>query len=136
MRRVPRVARSAAALALAVGVVSDCAEAQGIDAFVAEARARQGLAASAPADPITWLRRVSLDLTGLPPTPSAARAFAADERDGARERAVDALLASPAYGERWAVWWLDLARYADSQGYEKDGLRPTILRRPLRSGWK
>ena len=69
------------------------------------------------------LRRVSLDLIGLPPTPAEIDAFVADTRPDAYERLVDRLLASPHYGERWARPWLDLARYADSNGYEKDGLR-------------
>lgn len=66
------------------------------------------------------LRRVSLDLTGLPPTESELAAFVADKSPGAYERHVDRLLASPRFGERWALWWLDLARYADTKGYEKD----------------
>ena len=73
------------------------------------------------------LRRVSLDLTGLPPTSDEVRAFIADERADAYEQIVDRLLAKPAFGERWAAVWLDLARYADSQGYAPDGPR-TIWR--------
>jgi hypothetical protein len=99
-----------------------------IDAFVAERHRALGLAAAPPADPRTWLRRVALDLTGLPPTPEQADAFAADASPDARARAVDQLLASPRYAERWTQWWLDLARYADSQGYEKDALRRTMWR--------
>ena len=77
-------------------------------------------ATSAPADKLSLVRRVYLDLIGLPPTPEEADAFAADGRRGAYERLVDRLLASPHYGERWARRWLDLARYADTNGYEKD----------------
>ncbi len=66
------------------------------------------------------IRRLSLDLIGLPPTPDEAQAFIKDKRPDAYERLVDRLLASPHYGERWAQPWLDLARYADTNGYEKD----------------
>jgi hypothetical protein len=77
-------------------------------------------ASSPPADKLTLVRRVYLDLIGLPPTIEEADAFIADEHDGAFHRLVDRLLASPRYGERWARRWLDLARYADTNGYEKD----------------
>jgi cytochrome c553 len=98
-----------------------------IDAFVL-ARLRQGgLAPSPEAAKETLIRRVTLDLTGLPPTLDEIDAFLAETRPDAYERAVDRLLSSPAYGERMARPWLDLARYADSDGYEKD------LRR---TGWK
>lgn len=99
-----------------------------IDHFVARAREARGLRASPHADPATLLRRVSLDLTGLPPTLDEVQAFAADPSPAAYERAVDRLLASPHYGEHQAVWWLDLARYADTKGYEKDARRPGIWR--------
>ena len=102
-----------------------------IDAFTAVAMRAHGLSPSPTAAPANWLRRVTLDLTGLPPTLAEAEAFAADiagDAKAARERAVDRLLASDAYAERWTQWWLDLARYADSQGYEKDPLRPTMWR--------
>jgi hypothetical protein len=105
---------------------------QDLDRFVLARLEQQGIAPSPPADRATWLRRASLDLCGLPPTPEEAAAFeagaAADETDAAFERQVDLLLAKPAFGERWAQMWLDLARYADSQGYEKDELRPTMWR--------
>ena len=78
------------------------------------------LAPSPEASREALLRRVSLDLVGLPPTPAEIDAFLADTSPGAYERVVDRLLASPHYGERWARPWLDLARYADSNGYEKD----------------
>ncbi len=80
-------------------------------------------APSPEAEKATLLRRLSLDLTGLPPTLAESDAFLADPSPGACERAVDRLLASPRYGERWASVWLDLARFADTQGYEKDNLR-------------
>ena len=66
------------------------------------------------------IRRLSLDLIGLPPTPEEVKEFIADQKPGAYERLVDRLLASPHFGERWAQPWLDLARYADTNGYEKD----------------
>ena len=91
-----------------------------LDAFVAHALEERGLAPSPPADRATWLRRASLDLIGLPPTPERVAAFVADEREDAFERAVDELLADPGFGERWASVWLDLARYADTCGYGMD----------------
>jgi hypothetical protein len=78
---------------------------------------------TAEADRATLLRRVSLDLTGLPPTPDQYRTFLADRSPDAFEKQVDRLLVSPSFGERWATLWLDLARYADSKGYEKDDIR-------------
>jgi hypothetical protein len=96
-----------------------------IDAFVLARLEAEGLAPSPEADRLTLLRRVSLDLTGLLPTPEEADAFLADRAPDAYERAVDRLLASPHFGERWARPWLDLARYADSHGYEKD--RPRVM---------
>ena len=89
---------------------------------------REGLAPSPEADRFTLLRRVSLDLRGLPPTPREIDAFAADTSPDAYERAVDRFLADPAFGERRARIWLDLARYADSAGYGSDPLRPNIWR--------
>lgn len=98
-----------------------------IDAFVLERLEREGLEPQREADARTLLRRLSLDLTGLPPSPEEARAFA-DERDPqAYDRAVERLLASPHFGERWALPWLDLARYADTNGYEKDARRSNWL---------
>src|SRR5581483_10459530 len=76
------------------------------------------------ADKAALLRRVSFDLTGLPPTVQELAAFQADDSPAAYEKQVDRLLASPRYGERWASVWLDLARYADTKGYEKDLERP------------
>ena len=94
-----------------------------VDRFVWAKLRSEGLAPSAEADPITWLRRVSLDLTGLPPTVAEVDAFLADKTPAARERVVDRLLASPRYGEHMAVAWLDAARYADTSGYQNDGPR-------------
>jgi Protein of unknown function (DUF1553)/Protein of unknown function (DUF1549)/Planctomycete cytochrome C len=91
-----------------------------IDAFVLARLEREGLTPSTEAERSTLLRRVSLDLIGLPPTPEEVDAFLADRAADAYERQVDRLLDSPHYGERWARRWLDLARYADTNGYEKD----------------
>ncbi|MGH9843936.1 MAG: PSD1 and planctomycete cytochrome C domain-containing protein [Blastocatellia bacterium] len=96
-----------------------------IDAFVQARLEKEGLQPSAEAGRVTLLRRVSLDLIGLPPTPQEVDEFLADGSNEAYEKAVDRLLASPHYGERWARPWLDLARYADSHGYEKD--RPRVM---------
>lgn len=98
-----------------------------IDRFVFATLVRNGMEPSPPADPHTLLRRVSFDLTGLPPSPAEVAAFAADPSDANYAAVVDRLLASPAYGERMARLWLDLARYADSAGYGSDPLR-TIWR--------
>lgn len=99
-----------------------------IDAFVRARLRKEGLAPSPVADRETLIRRLSLDLTGLPPTPAEVRAFLADTSPNAYEQLVDRLLASQHYGERWARHWLDLARYADSDGYEKDTGRPFAWR--------
>lgn len=95
----------------------------GIDAFVLARLDAEKLKPAPEADPYVLARRVSLDLTGLPPDPSRAAAFVQDPSPAAYERLVDELLASPRFGERWARMWLDLARYADTQGYEKDNRR-------------
>jgi hypothetical protein len=94
-----------------------------IDAFVLARLEAEGLAPSPEADKTTVLRRVTFDLTGLPPTPAEVDAFVADQSPDAFERVVDRLLASPRYGERMATRWLDGARYADSNGYQSDGER-------------
>lgn len=94
-----------------------------IDAFVRETIAARGLEPAAEASRETLIRRVSLDLTGLPPTPDEVDAFVADSAPDAYEKLVDRLLASPAYGERMAWDWLDAARYADSNGYQGDADR-------------
>lgn len=99
-----------------------------IDAFVLARLEKENLPPSSEADKRTLLRRVSLDLTGLPPSRGELRAFLSDNRPDAYERAVDRLLASPHFGERWARPWLDRARYADSDGYEKDWVRPWAWR--------
>jgi hypothetical protein len=84
-----------------------------LDAFVLKQLDQRQLAPNPPADRQTWLRRVTFDLTGLPPTPAEVAVFLADATPDAHERVVDRLLASPGYGERWARMWLDLARYSD-----------------------
>ena len=94
-----------------------------IDHFVLSRLEQEKLRPSAEADRAVLLRRVSLDLTGLPPTLEEVDAFLANKSADAYEKVADRLLASPAYGERWARPWLDLARYADTQGYEKDNRR-------------
>ncbi|MGC6489581.1 MAG: PSD1 and planctomycete cytochrome C domain-containing protein, partial [Planctomycetota bacterium] len=94
-----------------------------IDRFVRAQLSARGIPPAPEADRLTLARRLYLDLTGLPPTPAQADAFAADGRPDAYERLVDRLLASEAYAERQARRWLDLARYADSNGYEKDRAR-------------
>ena len=96
-----------------------------LDRFVLARLEKERLAPSPVADPARWLRRVSLDLIGLPPTPNEVAAFLADAPSGepAYARVVERLLASPHYGERWARPWLDLARYADSHGFQRDDLR-------------
>jgi hypothetical protein len=95
----------------------------GVDHFVAAALRARGLSPSAEADPATLLRRVTFDLTGLPPTVEALEAYLGDRNPGAYERAVDGLLASKHFGERMAVDWLDAARYADTNGYFGDKTR-------------
>jgi mono/diheme cytochrome c family protein len=94
-----------------------------IDPFVLAPLERDGIAPSPEADRPTLLRRLALDLVGLPPTPEEVAAFAADARPDAYERQVDRLLASPHFGERWGRLWLDAARYADSNGYSIDAPR-------------
>ncbi|PYV39748.1 MAG: hypothetical protein DMG06_22280, partial [Acidobacteria bacterium] len=94
-----------------------------IDHFVLSRLEKEGLSPSLEADKATLIRRVTLDLTGLPPTIQEMDFFLADTNPNAYEKLVDRLLASPYYGERWARPWLDLARYADTHGYEKDDRR-------------
>ncbi|WP_321477428.1 PSD1 and planctomycete cytochrome C domain-containing protein [uncultured Paludibaculum sp.] len=94
-----------------------------IDAFVFTRLQKEGLAPSPRASKITLLRRLSLDLTGLPPTPAEVDAFVADQSADGYKKQVERLLASPHYGEKWGRWWLDAARYADSDGFEKDKQR-------------
>ena len=99
-----------------------------IDAFILRRLEAEGIQPSPEADRNTLVRRLSFDLTGLPPTPGEVAAFLADERPEAYEELVERLLDSPHYGEKWARHWLDLARYADSDGYETDQLRPNAWR--------
>ena len=99
-----------------------------IDRFILARLEKEKLATSPEADASTLLRRLSLDLTGLPPTPAEVAEFLADDQPNAYERAVDRLLASPHFGERWGRHWLDLAHYADSDGYLGDALRPNAWR--------
>ncbi len=94
-----------------------------IDAFVKATHGQHDLAFSKASSEAKLLRRVALDLTGLPPTVAELDAFLKDEKEGAYDRAVTRLLNSKHYGERWARWWMDAGRYADSNGYEKDAER-------------
>ncbi|HEX4132231.1 MAG TPA: DUF1553 domain-containing protein [Pirellulales bacterium] len=91
-----------------------------IDRFVAAALVDKGLEPSAPADKRALLRRATFDLTGLPPTPEEIEAFEADDASDAFERVVDRLLESPRYGERWGRHWLDVVRFGESRGYERN----------------
>ena len=94
-----------------------------IDSFVLAQLEEEGIEPSAEADRATLIRRVSLDLTGLPPTPTEVDAFLSDSSTDAYEKVVNRLLASPGYGERMAFRWLDAARYADTNGYQNDQKR-------------
>jgi hypothetical protein len=100
-----------------------------IDAFVFARLKREGLSPSREADRVTFFRRLALDLTGLPPSVADVDAFLADQSALAYEKLVERLLASPNYGERWGRVWLDAARYADSDGYEKDKPRQVYFYR-------
>uniref|UniRef100_UPI00286D15B9 DUF1549 and DUF1553 domain-containing protein n=1 Tax=Armatimonas sp. TaxID=1872638 RepID=UPI00286D15B9 len=99
-------------------------ESKGVEDLLEAKRKELGLSRSAPAPRSVWLRRVSFDLIGLPPAPDELAAFLADKAPGAESRVVDRLLASPRFGEKWARHWLDLARFAESHGYEQDYDRP------------
>ncbi len=99
-----------------------------IDAFVTKALAEKGLTRAPQADRITLLRRAYLDLIGLPPTQAETAEFLDDKSPDAWEKLIDRLLASPHYGERWGRHWLDVARYADSQGFEHNFDRPNAWR--------
>jgi hypothetical protein len=99
-----------------------------IDAFLLARIEAAGLRPAPAADRRTLLRRVTLDLTGLPPTPEEQNAFLSDRSPLAYINLVNRLLASPAYGERWGRHWLDVARYADTNGYERDGDKPSAWR--------
>ncbi len=99
-----------------------------VDRFLEQARAARGLAAAPRADRRTLVRRAYLDLLGLPPAPDEVERFVTDDRPDAWERLIDTLLASPHYGERYGRHWLDVARYADSAGFEYDVHRPNAWR--------
>jgi hypothetical protein len=99
-----------------------------IDAFILHGLDTAGLRPAPPAARAALLRRVYLDVIGLPPTPEELDAFLADGSPGALERVVDDLLGRPQYGERWARHWLDVVRYAETNGYERDGAKPEAWR--------
>ena len=99
-----------------------------IDRFLEAARAEKKLVAAPPADRRTLIRRAYIDLTGLPAAPVDVEAFLADQSTDAWEKVITKLLASPQYGERWGRHWLDVARYADSNGFEQDYDRPNAWR--------
>ena len=99
-----------------------------VDRFLDAARREAGVSAGPKADPLTRLRRAYLDLTGLPPTPGQVDEFLSDTERGAWERLIEKLLALPHYGERWGRHWMDVARYADSTGFEQDYVRPNAWR--------
>ncbi len=98
-----------------------------IDAFIAAGLEKNGLTSSGPATKVTLIRRLSFDLTGLPPTPEEVDAFVADNSPKAYEKVVDRLLASKHFGERLAVYWLDVIRYSDTAGYHSDNHRDVAL---------
>jgi len=99
-----------------------------IDAFIAAKWEAKGLKPVKPADRATLARRAYYDLTGLPPTPEEIDAFVADESSDAWEKLIDKLLASPHYGEKWGRHWLDVVRYCETNGYERDGPKPYVWR--------
>ncbi len=99
-----------------------------IDAFLLARLEPKGLTLSAPADRTALIRRVTYDLIGLPPTPEEIDAFVKDSSPNAYEKLVDRLLASPQYGEKWGRHWLDLVRYAETHGYERDSAKPFAWR--------
>jgi hypothetical protein len=99
-----------------------------IDELIRARLAKEGIQPSPEADRVTLIRRVTLDLTGLPPSPLEVDSFVNDARGDAFERVVDRLLMSEHFGERWTRWWLDLAHYGDSDGYLQDFIRPVAWR--------
>ena len=100
-----------------------------IDAFVLARLEERGWRPAPEVDPSAWLRRVYLDLVGIPPTPAEQDSFLLESNpDSRRGAVVDELLARPAYGQRWGRHWLDLVRYADTNGYERDGAKPAVWR--------
>jgi len=112
----------------AVPALSDSWIRTPIDAFILDALRAKNLRPSATEDQVRLIRRVTFDLTGLPPAPAEVEAFLRDQSAGAYEKLVDRLLASPHYGERWALKWLDVVRYADTNGFELDADRPHAWR--------
>jgi len=101
-------------------------KAKAIDAFIAARLARNNLTAAPPANKPTLLRRLHYDITGLPPTPATMTAFLASSDPTAYEAEIDKLLATHHFGQRWSRYWLDLVRFADTCGYERDQLKPNI----------
>ena len=99
-----------------------------VDAFVAARMAERGISIAPKADKVTLIRRATFDLHGIPPTPAEVEDFLGDHSPDAFAKVVDRLLASPRYGERWARHWLDLARYAESEGFKSDETRPNAWR--------
>ena len=99
-----------------------------IDAFILSKLEARKLSPAPAADKTTWLRRATYDLHGLPPTQAEIDNFLADNSPQAYERVVDRLLASPHYGERWARHWLDIVRFAETNSFERDGLKPNAWR--------
>jgi hypothetical protein len=99
-----------------------------VDAFILAKLQAVGLSPALPADRVTLIRRATYDLTGLPPTPEEVDAFVKDPSQNAYEKLIDRLLASPHYGEKWGRHWLDLVRYAETNGYERDGPKPNAWR--------
>jgi mono/diheme cytochrome c family protein len=99
-----------------------------IDAFLGAKLAAKNLTPVGPADRATLIRRAYYDLTGLPPTPEQIDAFVADADPKAWEKLIDRLLASPQYGEKWGKYWLDVVRFAETNGYERDGPKPNAWR--------
>ena len=106
-----------------------------IDAFILARLKQAELRPSPPAEPRTLVRRLNFNLLGLPPTPEEIQAFVSDGAPDAYERLVDRLLASPHYGERWAQHWLDVVRYAESEGFEYDRHRPGAWRAARTVRW-
>lgn len=100
----------------------------GIDHFVLAKLEESGLSPAPEASRVALIRRATFDLTGLPPTPEEVQAFVTDESDDAWERLIDRLLASPHYGERWGRHWLDVVRYAETNGFERDSSKPEVWR--------
>lgn len=109
-------------------VVTAASSAHPIDTFIDAGLATRSLPRSPEADKATLLRRATYSVTGLPPSEREMREFLADDSPEAWEKVVDRLLASPHYGERWARHWLDLVRYAETNSFERDGVKPHVWR--------